>query len=78
LGLRVPEDLSLVGFDNIPETVMADPPLTTINQPIQEMGQRSIELLLALMAGDEPAALHVTLPTQLVVRLSTAALAGGR
>jgi LacI family transcriptional regulator len=77
LGLRVPEDLSLVGFDNIPETVMADPPLTTINQPIQQMGQRSIELLLRLMAGEEPTSMHVTLPTDLVVRLSTAPLHDG-
>jgi LacI family transcriptional regulator len=77
LGLRVPADLSLVGFDNVPESVMSDPPLTTINQPIQLMGQRSIELLLALMSGEEPAALHVTLPTELIVRLSTAPLRDG-
>jgi LacI family transcriptional regulator len=73
LGLRVPHDLSIVGFDNIPETVMSNPPLTTINQPIQEMGGRSIEMLIQLMdAADESPDLHVTLPTQLVVRQSTA------
>jgi LacI family transcriptional regulator len=74
LGLRVPEDLSLVGFDNIPESVMARPALTTINQPIQQMGHRSIELLLALMKGEEPDSMHVTLPTDLVIRSSTARL----
>jgi len=71
LGIRVPEDLSLVGFDNVPDAVMAEPSLTTINQPIQEMGRLSIEILLQLMAGEEPDELHVTLPTQLVVRQST-------
>ena len=71
LGIRVPEDLSLVGFDNVPDSVMAEPSLTTINQPIQEMGRLSIEILLQLMAGEEPDELHVTLPTQLVVRQST-------
>ena len=64
LGLRVPEDLSLVGFDNVPDSVMAEPALTTINQPIQEMGRLSIEILLQLMAGEEPDDLHVTLPTR--------------
>ena len=73
LGLRVPQDLSIVGFDNIPETVMSNPPLTTINQPIQQMGARSIEMLIELMDGvEEPPDRHVTLPTELVVRLSTA------
>ena len=50
---------------------MAEPSLTTINQPIQEMGRRAIEILLQLMAGEEPDELHVTLPTELVVRQST-------
>ena len=47
LGLRVPEDLSVVGFDNIPESALCSPPLTTVNQPIRQMGERSIELLLS-------------------------------
>jgi LacI family transcriptional regulator len=72
LGLAVPTDLSVVGFDNVPEAVMADPPLTTIEQPIQLMGRRAVELLLALLGGGEVVE-RVTLPTRLVQRRSTAA-----
>jgi LacI family transcriptional regulator len=73
LGLRVPADLSVVGFDNIPESALNDPPLTTVDQPIRTMGQRAIDLLVALIRGGEPELTHVTLPTRLVVRASTAA-----
>ena len=48
--MRVPDDLSVVGFDNIPESALAEPPLTTIEQPIQEMGHHAIEMLLQLIA----------------------------
>jgi LacI family transcriptional regulator len=72
LGLNVPGDLSVVGFDNVPESVMADPPLTTVNQPIQEMGQLAIELLVSLLRGQQIATEHLTLPTNLVIRQSTA------
>jgi LacI family transcriptional regulator len=72
LGLDIPGDLSVVGFDNVPESVLADPPLTTVNQPIQDMGQRAVELLLSLLAGQPIAVEHLTLPTSLVVRQSTA------
>ena len=53
LGLRVPADLSVVGFDNIPESALCAPPLTTIDQPIRKMGERSIELLLQLIRGEQ-------------------------
>ncbi|QFU89121.1 HTH-type transcriptional regulator DegA [Amycolatopsis sp. YIM 10] len=71
LGLRVPEDLSVVGFDNIPESVLCVPPLTTVEQPIREMGRRAIELLIPLINGQQPETTHVTLDTRLVVRQST-------
>ncbi len=74
LGLRVPADLSVVGFDNIPESALCAPPLTTVNQPIRQMGERSIQLLLRLMRGDHVAATHLTLQTDLVVRQSARAL----
>jgi LacI family transcriptional regulator, galactose operon repressor len=74
LGLRVPEDLSVVGFDNIPESVLCTPPLTTVDQPIREMGRRAILLLIELMAGEQTGPTHLTLDTSLVVRQSTAAL----
>jgi LacI family transcriptional regulator len=74
LGLRVPEDLSIVGFDNIPESVLCTPPLTTVEQPIRTMGQRAIEILVQLIRGETPQETHVTLATRLVVRQSTRAL----
>ncbi len=73
LGLRVPADLSVVGFDNIPESALCAPPLTTVNQPIRQMGERSIQLLLRLMRGDHVEATHITLQTDLVVRQSARA-----
>jgi LacI family transcriptional regulator len=73
LGLSVPGDVSVVGFDNIPESVLTDTPLTTIDQSIQEMGRQAVELLIDLIEGDtqRPRQRQVTLPTRLVVRRST-------
>jgi LacI family transcriptional regulator len=73
LGLRVPADLSVVGFGNIPESALCAPPLTTVEQPIRKMGERSIELLLSLIRGEKLPATHITLATNLVVRQSTQA-----
>jgi LacI family transcriptional regulator len=73
LGLRVPEDLSVVGFDNIPESALCSPPLTTVAQPIRTMGNRAIELLISLIRGRPAEVTHITLPTNLVVRRSTRA-----
>jgi alanine racemase len=68
-GLRVPTDLSLVGFDDIPEVSWVQPPLTTVRQPMQEKGKTAARLLLdLLMRGGEPR--HVVLETKLVVRES--------
>lgn len=76
LGLTVPGDLSVVGFDNIPESALTDPPLTTVDQSIQAQGHEAVRLLLDLIEhGDRDgsvAAAHSTLPTRLVVRHSTA------
>ncbi|MEU7711835.1 LacI family DNA-binding transcriptional regulator [Micromonospora chalcea] len=69
LGLRVPDDLSVIGFDNIPESALVDPPLTTIRQPLQRMGAESLRLLIDLIAGVERDT-HIQLPTELVVRAS--------
>jgi LacI family transcriptional regulator len=74
LGLRVPQDLSIVGFDNIPESALCSPPLTTVDQPIRTMGQRAIELLVRLIRGEVPQETHVRLATKLVVRQSTVSL----
>lgn len=74
LGLRVPADLSVIGFDDIPESAQTDPPLTTVHQPIQQMGAAAIGLLTALLDGGEVDEPHVRLPTSLVVRGTTAAV----
>lgn len=71
LGLRVPRDLSLVGFDDAPEATEADPQLTTVRQPIAEIGRRAFERLLALMQGRPAGELETLVPTKLVVRAST-------
>jgi LacI family transcriptional regulator len=63
----------VVGFDNIPESALCAPPLTTVEQPIRKMGERSIELLLSLIRGERLQATHITLATNLVVRQSTRA-----
>jgi len=76
LGLKVPEDLSVVGFDNVPESALANPPLTTIEQPLQEMGADAFRLLLALLSGQAETDTHIRLRTTLVERQSTRALPG--
>jgi LacI family transcriptional regulator len=68
LGLRVPDDLSVIGFDNIPESALTEPPLTTVEQSIQEMGADAVRLLLRLIAGESVPATRILLPTRLVER----------
>jgi DNA-binding LacI/PurR family transcriptional regulator len=69
-GLRVPEDISLIGFDDIDFCEDADPPLTTIRQNSQALSQGIVSRLMQLIAGEEmPSPLVV--PTQLIVRAST-------
>jgi LacI family repressor for deo operon, udp, cdd, tsx, nupC, and nupG len=69
-GLRVPEDLSVVGFDDIPLARYMSTPLTTIAQPMREIGEHSVRLLLDMLDG-RPAA-SLTLPHQLMIRNTTA------
>ena len=52
LGVDVPDRLSVVGFDNIPESALADTPLTTVEQPIRRMGHDAIDMLTALIRGE--------------------------
>jgi LacI family transcriptional regulator len=73
LGVRVPHDLSVVGFDNIPESALSTPPLTTVEQPIREMGYRAVDLLIKLIRRQRPEITHLTLDTRLVIRGSTTA-----
>lgn len=71
LGLDVPRDLSVVGFDDIPDSAQSTPPLTTVRQPIQQMGAAAVRLLLALIADTQLESTHVRLPVSLVRRGST-------
>lgn len=73
LGLDIPGDLSVVGFDDIPEAGNMTPGLTTVRQPMDEMGRTAAQLLLDEMAGRDAARGIVELPTELIVRGSTAA-----
>jgi DNA-binding LacI/PurR family transcriptional regulator len=72
-GLRIPDDLSVVGFDDIPITQWCGPPLTTVRQPFVEMAAAAARLVLALAAGESPDHHRVELATTLIVRKSTAA-----
>ena len=74
MGLSVPEDLSVIGFDNIPESALTTPPLTTIDQSIQEMGYEAAKLLVGLINEPDSDPIHLTLPTELVVRQSCRAI----
>jgi LacI family transcriptional regulator, galactose operon repressor len=71
-GLRVPEDLSVVGFDDTPVARLAAPPLTTVRQPLREMGAVAVRTALRLAADEPVDSHHVELATELVVRQSTA------
>jgi LacI family xylobiose transport system transcriptional regulator len=72
LGLRVPADLSVVGFDDLPLARWVGPPLTTIRQPLVAMAETAARLALALGRGEKPATTRVDLATSLVIRHSTA------
>jgi LacI family transcriptional regulator len=72
LGLRVPEDLSVVGFDDIPAAAFTFPPLTSVRQPKLAMGKRAVELLFAAINGEnDPFQTQIKLEVELVVRAST-------
>jgi LacI family transcriptional regulator len=73
-GLRVPEDLSLVGFDGTYQAEESIPPLTSVSQPLQEMGRTALRAVLRQLHGEALDSQRVELATHLVVRDSTAEL----
>lgn len=75
-GLRCPEDVSVVGFDDIHMAPYTWPALTTVRQPMHEIGQQTVELLIDIIEGRVTERVNLTLPHQLVVRDSTAAPRG--
>ena len=70
-GRRVPQDVAVIGFDDAPIARQSDPPLTSVFQPVEEMGRQMARLLVARIRGDEIPAPHIVLETQLVERAST-------
>jgi LacI family transcriptional regulator len=72
-GLRIPEDLSVVGFDDSDQSTVVTPQLTTVRQPLVEMGRMAASLLLRQLHQHSSEALRVELATKLVVRASTGA-----
>ncbi|WP_406006107.1 substrate-binding domain-containing protein [Streptomyces sp. NBC_00637] len=71
-GLRVPDDVSVVGFDDLPESRWTTPALTTVRQPLAEMAATGLRLLLRMMDGERPEGTRTELSTRLVERASTA------
>jgi len=69
--VRVPEDLSVVGFDDLTYATVVTPGLTTVRQPLAEMGRAAVELLLRLLEPSHSGPMQLELPTRLVVRGST-------
>ncbi len=72
-GVRIPDDVAVVGFDDLPTATHLRPQLTTIRQPIREKGAEATRLLLDAVEGKSQTAQHVVLPAELVVRASTCA-----
>jgi LacI family transcriptional regulator len=68
--LRVPNDIALIGFDDLPLAAYATPPLSSVHQPIGEMGAQAVQLLIEQIKGHRPAT-SVRIPARLVVRESS-------
>ena len=69
-GLRIPDDISILGFDDIPQAALVRPGLTTVAQPLEKMGRVATQMLLDLLKSPEKGANRIELPTQLVMRES--------
>jgi LacI family transcriptional regulator, galactose operon repressor len=74
-GVRIPQDLALVGFDDMPWATSVRPPLTTVAQPVEELGRAAAHLLLERLKDPKRIARRVVLPTRLMVRASCGAAA---
>ena len=76
LGLRIPEDLSVVGFDDVQTAAFLGPALTTVRQPLQDMARAAVRMLVEAPSTDDVIQPHIIMPTSLVVRNSTQQLEG--
>jgi LacI family transcriptional regulator len=71
-GIRVPDDVSIIGFDDQPDSAYMIPPLTTVRQPGTEMGEEAARAILQLIKGDSP---HLPVfPSELIIRESVSSL----
>ncbi|HEV2620099.1 MAG TPA: substrate-binding domain-containing protein, partial [Acidobacteriaceae bacterium] len=71
-GISVPSEVSIVGFDDVEMAAIAYPRLTSIHQPLREMGERAAQIVLGQIAQSEPLAANVKMKPTLVCRDSTA------
>lgn len=69
-GLRIPHDISIVGFDDVPQAAHVHPPLTTVRQPLEEMGRAATRMLMSLIEKPQQSLSRIDLPTQLIIRNS--------
>ncbi|NJM42223.1 MAG: substrate-binding domain-containing protein [Anaerolineae bacterium] len=69
-GLRIPDVVCIIGFDNIPQRQHTHPPLTTVRQPLQEMGQTAVRMVLEIIRQPDKPLERARLNTQLVIRAS--------
>jgi len=69
--MYIPEDISVLGFDNIPQSAMVFPPLTTVQQPLEQMGRVATQMLLDILKNPDKNVGRIELPTELIVRDST-------
>jgi LacI family transcriptional regulator len=74
LGQRIPNDISIIGFDDIPQASQVNPPLTTVRQSLEQMGRKAARMLLEYITNPDRPAARIDLPTELVVRASTRSL----
>ncbi|MFE2426805.1 LacI family DNA-binding transcriptional regulator [Streptomyces sp. NPDC059373] len=71
-GSSVPEQLSVVGFDDLPQAAQSYPGVTTVRQPLHDMGQTAVRALMSIIDGNAPLMEHMQMPTSLIVRGTTA------
>jgi LacI family transcriptional regulator len=76
-NLRIPDDISIIGFDNIPQAAMINPSLTTVQQPLEQMGRVATQMLLSILKTPQKDVKRIELPTELIIRSSTSAPKNG-
>ncbi|MEM9159692.1 MAG: substrate-binding domain-containing protein [Verrucomicrobiota bacterium] len=68
MGLKVPEDISVIGGENMGITEFINPPITTVSEPLHEMADQAVEMMIALAEGHSPSPKTLTLPVELIER----------